>query len=191
MSHLKQLKSFFPFPKIKKYTDIADVFWKPSTMSTPVLWQRQTIEAAPDAVNFREKADTSCKRTTWRERTEAPDTSLTFKSQRHQRRRAARTPTVLYYSLGRLSSHKTCPRETFSFQMLKEYSRSGWYWAACLVILPIYFSLEVNGEELSAFRNFLWHQSQLLFCSEKQKPTWLQWTILAALFWQQGSVVGS
>lgn len=28
-------------------------------MSTPVLWQHQTVEAAPDAVNFREKADTS------------------------------------------------------------------------------------------------------------------------------------
>lgn len=81
----------------------------------------------------------------WREWTEV---SL-FKV-RNIKKASGQDSQVPNYSLSRLSSHKMCPRETFFFQMLKEYSRAGLDRAPCLVILLIYFSLEVNGEELFA-----------------------------------------
>lgn len=49
-------KPFNLFQLFQKYTDIADGFRKPSIVSSPVLWQPEAIEAAPDAVNLREKA---------------------------------------------------------------------------------------------------------------------------------------
>lgn len=59
MSLKMSQKSFDLFLLFQRYSDVADGFRGPSMVSVPVLWQHQTVEADPEAVNFRGKADTS------------------------------------------------------------------------------------------------------------------------------------